>query len=134
MCSKNELLLVTQSVVRQTLELLNDKVDRIVLYGSYARGDFTSESDVDIIILLNCSEEETEEYRMMVSKLASRIGLDHDVEVSLLLRSSSTFQKRQNVLPFYQNIQKEGIVLYLRWIGWIFQNTPEFQPISGRLI
>lgn len=29
----------------------------VILYGSYARGDYTSDSDVDIMILVNLSEE-----------------------------------------------------------------------------
>ena len=35
----------------------------VILYGSYARGDFTKDSDVDIMILLNLTEEEIKEYR-----------------------------------------------------------------------
>lgn len=112
MCSENELQIITKSVVEQALALLEDKIEKIILYGSYARGDFTSESDVDIIILLNCAEEEVEPYRIMISRLASRIGLANDVEVSLLLKTSSSFEKRKTILPFYQNIQKEGVVLY----------------------
>ena len=46
MCSKNELQTVTQSVIRAALELLSDKIYKIILYGSYARGDFDLESDV----------------------------------------------------------------------------------------
>lgn len=112
MCSRNELLIITRSVVEQALELLEDKIERIILYGSYARGDFTSESDIDIIILLTCSEEEVEKYRTMVSRLASRIGLENDIEVSLLLRASSSFEERKKILPFYENIQREGVVIY----------------------
>ena len=34
-----------------------------MLYGSYARGDYTSESDVDIMILLDLSDMEIKNYR-----------------------------------------------------------------------
>lgn len=38
------------------MRLLENKIYKIVLYGSYARGDFDTESDVNIIILLdNCT-------------------------------------------------------------------------------
>ena len=85
MCSKSELQTVTQSVIQATMELLCDKIYKIILYGSYARGDFTSESDIDFMILLNCSEEEARTYRKAVNRLASRISLANDIEVSLLL-------------------------------------------------
>lgn len=112
MCTNSELQVVTQSVVQSTIELLADKIYKIILYGSYARGDFTSESDIDIMIILNGNEEETRAYRKAVNKLASRISLANDVEVSLLLIDKYSFEERMEILPFYQNVQKEGVALY----------------------
>lgn len=112
MCSENELPTVTQSVVDAVLELLEGKIEKIILYGSYARNDFKPESDIDIMIILNCSREEVKLYRKQICRIASRIGLEHDIEVSLLLRDKSTFESGIQFLPFYQNIQKEGITLY----------------------
>jgi len=40
----------------------------VILYGSYARGDFTRDSDVDIMILLNLTDEEIKEYRHQLSE------------------------------------------------------------------
>ena len=37
--------------------LLSDKMD-ILLYGSYARGDFRPDSDIDIMILVDLSDDE----------------------------------------------------------------------------
>ncbi len=112
MCSQSELQTVTKSVVKAAVELLEDKVYKIILYGSYARGDFDSESDIDIMILLNCTAEEVKKYRKRISMLASRIGLENDIEVSLLLRDKASFEERLTFLPFYQNVQKEGVALY----------------------
>lgn len=112
MYSKSELQNVTKSAVGRTIELLSDKIEKIILYGSYARGDFTSESDIDIMVLLNCEEEELWQYREEISKIASRISLENDIEVSLLLKSKTFFEKWEDILPFYQNIRKEGVVLY----------------------
>lgn len=103
---------ITKEIVAAVLELLKDKVYRIVLYGSYARGDFTNESDIDLMILLNCSKEETQNYRPQVSRLASRIGLKYDIEVSLLLRDRETFEDGLQILPFYRNVVGEGVELY----------------------
>lgn len=56
MYGRTELQKITKIVVQSALELMEDKIYKIVLYGSYARGDFDTESDVDIIILLDCDE------------------------------------------------------------------------------
>lgn len=112
MCSKAELSRITKDVVDGTLRLLPDKVCRIILYGSYARGDFNSESDVDIMILLNCDIEEVKKYRKQCSKLSSRIGLENDIEVSMLLRDRMTYEEGKAILPFYRNVEREGVILY----------------------
>ncbi len=112
MCTKTELQKITQTVVLSVLGLLENKIYKIVLYGSYARGDFDTESDVDIIILLDCDEKELRNYRKRVAVLASRISLENDIEVSLLLKNRNSFEDRRAILPFYQNIENEGVVLY----------------------
>lgn len=112
MCSRNELHKITRMVVQSVLELMEDKIYKIVLYGSYARGDFDTESDIDIIILLDCDEKELRNYRKRVAILASRVSLENDIEVSLLLKKRHSFEDRLAILPFYQNIENEGVVLY----------------------
>lgn len=112
MCSVRELQTVTQSVIQASVEFLADKIYKIILYGSYARGDFNLESDVDILIILSCSPEEVRAYRKEVSRIASRISLANDIEVSLLLIDKASFEDRLHILPFYQNVQREGVALY----------------------
>ena len=43
----------TFTVVGRLVDLLGDMIFKIILYGSYARGDFDSESDIDIMMLFN---------------------------------------------------------------------------------
>ena len=104
--------IVTSEVVSQAVELIKDDIYKIYLYGSYARGDYTSESDIDIMIVLSCDKDKVKSYRKQVSRLASRIGLENDVEVSLLLRDKESFEVGQRLLPFYQNVTREGVTIY----------------------
>jgi len=39
---------VTQKVLHAAKETLGDKLDKVILFGSYARGDFDRDSDIDI--------------------------------------------------------------------------------------
>ena len=94
---------VSKQVVDSILELLQDKVYKIILYGSYARGDFNSESDIDVMILLNCSKEELVGYRRAVALIASNISLEQDVMLSLLLKDRETFEEWMDTVVFYQN-------------------------------
>ncbi len=112
MREREQINIITKEIVDEVIQLLQDNVYKIVLYGSYARGDFTKESDIDILILLNCKKEQVMQYRKQISRLSSRIGLKNDIEISLLLRDRETFEKGRNILPFYQNIKKEGVEIY----------------------
>ena len=103
---------VTKKVVDKTIEAFGDKINRIILYGSYARGDFTPESDVDVMILINCQHDELPAYRNNISKIASEISLDNDVEISVVIEDIYTYEKWLDTLVFYQNVKKDGVVLY----------------------
>lgn len=104
--------IITAEVVQESPKILKDNIYRIILYGSYARGNFGIESDLDIMIVLNCEKEKVSGYRKQISKVAGRIGLENDIEISLLLRDKDTFEAGEKVIPFYKNIHKEGIALY----------------------
>lgn len=112
MREREQINIITKEIIDEVIQLLQDNVYKIVLYGSYARGDFTKESDIDILILLNCTKEQVMQYRKQISRLSSRIGLKNDIEISLLLRDRETFEKGKNILPFYQNIEEEGVEIY----------------------
>ena len=109
---KNIVQIVSDKVVSKTIDALGEKLKRIILYGSYARGDFTPESDIDMMILVDCKHEELSQYRKCVSKIAGEINLDDDVELSLVMEDIYTYEKWLDTLVFYQNVQKDGVVLY----------------------
>ena len=110
--SEDEINAILAEIVDETKALLKKDLYRIVLYGSYARGDYDNESDIDIMIIMNCRKETVFRYRKQVSRVASRIGLKNDIEVSMLLRDKDTFEQNETILPFYKNIQREGVALY----------------------
>lgn len=110
--NEDEIKAITEEIVDQAKNLLKENIYKIVLYGSYARGDFDVESDIDVMIIMNCNKEEVCRYRKQISRVGSRIGLENDIEVSLLIRDRDTFEQGENVLPFYKSIQREGITLY----------------------
>ena len=85
-----------------------------VLYGSYARGDNTPESDIDIMIIIDDAEENIMKYRNLFSKTAALLGMKYDVLLSVLFRDKRNFYKRAQYMPFYKNIVNEGVEWYGR--------------------
>ena len=91
--------------------LLGDRIKKIILYGSYARGDYNKSSDIDIMILTDLNFEEIEQYRDKVSDIAFDIELEKGVVISPIIKNIEKYNSRINVNPFYKNIQREGVVL-----------------------
>lgn len=110
--NKTDLANVLQELTTQIQQLLGDKLNKIVLFGSYARGDNTEWSDVDILVLTNMTPQENNAIFHELNKIFSRLGLKYDILLSLCLIDKASYDIRKEFHPFYQNIEKDGVFLY----------------------
>lgn len=85
---------------------------KVILYGSYARGDFKMDSDVDIMILLDMSDVDLKAYSQQLSYMTYDFNLDNDLDIKPIAKSEEHFNKWVVSHPFYANVNKEGGVLY----------------------
>ena len=92
--------------------ILGQNLSKIILYGSYARGDFRPDSDVDIMILLDLSDLDLKKYSKELSYMTYDFNLDNDIDIKPIAKSESHFKKWVVNYPFYENVNKEGVVLY----------------------
>ena len=98
---------------RGELENATDyRVKKVILYGSYARGDYRDDSDIDIMILLDLSDMDIKEYRHELSGETFDFNMDHDLDIKPIAKSQEHFQKWVDVYPFYANVEKEGVKLF----------------------
>ena len=70
---------------------------------------FTAESDIDILLTADLTQEQIASQRRAVSGVASTLSLDHDITVSVHVVPLAQFRRYADFLPFYQNVLKEGI-------------------------
>ena len=89
--------------------LFGDNLSQVLLYGSYARGDQDDESDIDVMALVDLPDTQLAKYRRRVSELSSDIDLRYDVFLSIVLQDTDTFRRYANTIPFFQNVNREGI-------------------------
>ncbi len=105
-----------KKILLQYTELLRfiygNHLNAVILYGSYARGDYDKFSDVDIMILLNLDEMELKRYRHQLSEITFDFNMEHDVDIKPIAKSKELFLKWQESYPFYKNVSREGVTLY----------------------
>lgn len=97
-------------LVRGLLSILPSQAVQIVLYGSTARGTTTPESDIDIALFVNDRLTSRQEDRL--SDLVVDMNLKYNKVFSVVDIDQQTFLKWKSVTPFYQNVDREGIVLW----------------------
>ena len=91
-------------------DIYAEAIDEVVLYGSYARGQETDESDVDMAIVLKVRQTDQQYDRL--TDVVVDYELDLGITLSIISIEQREFMEWKNTLPFYKNVVKEGIVLW----------------------
>ena len=89
MCTKNELHIILKLMAKAYRDIYGKKLVTVLLYGSYARGDYEKDSDIDIVEI--------------------DLEVEYGTIVSPTVIPYEEFEKYKNDLPYYRNIQKEGV-------------------------
>ncbi len=105
---------MTDTVRRELVDgicaALGTQLLEIILYGSVARGDDCAESDVDIALLVSGTMDAPAEDRL--SDCITALNLRYDWVFSVVDIDIATWQRWGQTVPYYQNVKKDGVVLW----------------------
>jgi len=88
---------------------LNDDLIQVQFFGSKVKGDFSPDSDIDILLIV---KERSEEILDKIAEIHLDADLKYDPNISLLIFSQHEYQQNQRLnTPFIKNIQSESITL-----------------------
>ena len=102
---------IIMSFARKVRRILGKNLKQVILYGSYARGDYTEDSDIDIMVLTTLTDKEIEQIEKEIYDLAFDFLMDDGVDINVVIKNEKQFNYWLGALPFYNNVQKEGVVL-----------------------
>ena len=103
----DELKKLSQDVKQVLTELYGDRLNRVILYGLYARGDFHTESDVDYLVVLHDETVRAGKEVRRMSPVVGPLALKYAMEVSIFPVSTHKYQLGHTL--FYQSVHEEGI-------------------------
>lgn len=95
-------------IVNNIVEAINPI--KIILFGSYARGDFTCDSDIDIYIVVNDKEKDL--IKLTQDAYRSIMLIDRR-DVDIVINNESKYNYNKNNTSFERTIAREGKVIYV---------------------
>ncbi len=97
---------------RDKLESVSEShIKKIILFGSYARGDFRNDSDIDVMILVDLDEAQMEQYQNKVSDITYDFNWENQTEIMPVVLNVDHFNYWKNAYMFYKNVEEEGVEL-----------------------
>ncbi|MBP3477040.1 MAG: nucleotidyltransferase domain-containing protein [Lachnospiraceae bacterium] len=108
MCTELQLNKIVKAMVECYQAVYGHDIVDIMLYGSYARGDYTENSDIDIVAVVRGSRLDLQEKMKRVWDISAEIGLENDIVVSPTVIPYDEFMEYKHTLPYYRNIVEEG--------------------------
>ena len=82
--------------------------ERVILFGSQARGDANPDSDWDLLVVLDKKGKHNWDDFDNFAYPFAEIGWDNGVAINPLLYTQEEWSRRK-ITPFYKNVEKEGI-------------------------
>lgn len=87
-------------------EVYRDKLKAVILYGSAARGTATNESDIDIMILVDGTDQELKCFEDKLNNVSTDISLKYFKVFSIIDVSYQEFTSWMEISPFYRNVSE----------------------------
>jgi len=81
--------------------------ERVILFGSRARGDARKDSDWDLLVLID-KEKKTQEDENKYAYPFDELGCNYGVAINSILYTNKQWEQGK-IFPFYKNVMREGI-------------------------
>ena len=98
---------IAEDFARHLKAKYGERIERIILFGSVARGDHREDSDVDLLVLTG---DTSWDFRLQLASEAVEVLLREGLYISAKPMDPNDFERTEETL-FGRNIRREGLVL-----------------------
>lgn len=105
---------ILKEYVRGLVEVIGINLNKMILYGSYAKGTQNQDgeiSDLDIMIIVNCEECEINKLQKMVLDYSFEYDIKYNILLSPIVENANNYNKKVQYMEFYKKVEREGVLI-----------------------
>jgi uncharacterized protein len=108
--------MVTESIIQQVVDQIKQfDPEKIILFGSYAYGTPTDDSDIDLFVIKNIDLQDIRETRIEIRRSLFNIRYENQIDIDLLVDNEDHINYRINIGDkFYEELTTKGKILYAK--------------------
>jgi predicted nucleotidyltransferase len=99
---------LAEEIKKFLIEKYDNKIKQVLVYGSFARGEATEDSDIDMAVIVD-DNVNTEEVESELSDFLFDILLERKELISVVAIPESIFESYRS--PFILNTKAEGVAI-----------------------
>lgn len=97
---------------RERIEAVADShIKKAILFGSYARGDFHMDSDIDVMILVDLEGAQMKSYEDKIYDVTYDFNCAYGTEIMPVIQNIDHYNYWKKAYMFYRNVEEEGVVI-----------------------
>ena len=102
---------IMEDFAKNARKILGNSLDSVIVYGSYARGDYSEFSDIDVMLLVSLGDEDIKKISDQIRDLAFDFMMKYGMDISPVITNTDHFNYWVDNLPYYRNVRDEGVEL-----------------------
>jgi len=114
--SKTQINALMSSFVAECRVLFGDKLSDVLLFGSYARGDYCDDSDIDVIVILDMKNDEIRKYLDDICHITSELEFEYNICIMPVLQSKNEYETHCETYGFFKNVREQGVSKYAKQV------------------
>ena len=112
MLTMDRLKEIMKIYVGELKSVYSDCLIQVSLFGSYARGDYRNDSDIDVFVLVKGMDCDLEKFSDKFYEMSFEFNMKYDVDIQTVVMSTEYYNKWKYVHPLLLNIKEDEVRIY----------------------